>query len=734
MIIECSESFLSLFGFESTEWNELIGTNGFNLLIEYNSEKFKQYFEELLEKGFLNDKEGIFTRKDGSQFVGSVNLSMVNDASKKPLYIIGIIRDITHQKEIEKTSLEKEKLLQQSEERSRMIIDSIVHIILEVDIKGNVLYISPQVYQILGYHPEKLFGKDGYDLLHPEDKDRVLKVIENAVTFNKQINIEFRLRHKNGHYLPMLLYANIKEINGELRIIGSLIDLTDKKDNEMKLRVSEEKYRRLYETAQVGFWTSRIEDDEIINANDKMASIVGLTRAEDITETRLTDYIKEEQVKKLHDLLQEFGIVSNFEARLANPSGIKKTISITARLFKDINYGYVIEGFMIEITYLKKTKDALKQSQEMFQLVLNNIPQFIFWKDINSCYLGCNENFARVAGVRNPEDIVGKTDKDLVWQEEEVDFIHETDALVIESNCAEFHIMEQQLQADGKHAWLDTNKIPLHDTEGNVVGLLGTFEDITERINGEIAIKKSEAKYREAFQNANLLKDLFSHDINNILQSIQTANEIYDLEVKKNNYKKLNEISDIIKMQINRGAKLVNNIRKLSLLENSEIPLEPISVFDVLDDSIERIKSMFPHKKIIFQKKSVSNELKCHANEFLHEIFDNILLNAIIYNDKKIIKIKINITRETRNEKKFIIISIRDNGIGIEDIRKETIFQRIYNKDKTISGVGLGLSLVKKIVESYEGEIWIEDVLQGDPSKGSKFIILIPEALITMKF
>ena len=187
-------------------------------------------------------------------------------------------------------------------------------------------------------------------------------------------------------------------------------------------------------------------------------------------------------------------------------------------------------------------------------------------------------------------------------------------------------------------------------------------------------------------------------------------------------------------MQINRGAKLVNNVRKLSLLDNEEIVLEPVNVLDVLNNAVESVKNLFPNKKIVIQKKLSSNNLKVQANEFLHDIYDNILINAVMYNDKKIVKIKINIFKETYKEQNYIRISIKDNGIGIEDVRKETIFQRIYNKDKTISGVGLGLSLVKKIVEIYSGKIWIEDILQGDPSKGSNFIILIPEALITMKF
>ena len=134
-----------------------------------------------------------------------------------------------------------------------------------------------------------------------------------------------------------------------------------------------------------------------------------------------------------------------------------------------------------DISDRKQTEKAMIEKEELLQLVLDNIPHYIFWKDRNSVYLGCNRNFAIIAGLNNPLEIVGKTDYDLPWTKEESDFFREGDARVMETDTAEYHIIEPLLQADGTQVWLNTNKMPLHDAEGNVVGILGTFEDITER-------------------------------------------------------------------------------------------------------------------------------------------------------------------------------------------------------------------------------------------------------------
>lgn len=141
-------------------------------------------------------------------------------------------------------------------------------------------------------------------------------------------------------------------------------------------------------------------------------------------------------------------------------------------------------------TERKLAQAALQESQQMLRLVMDNIPQLIFWKDRNSVYLGCNSNFARVAGVNSPEQIVGKTDYDLPWKKEESDWFRKCDSRVMETNTPEYRITETQLQADGKESWVETNKIPLHDAAGNVVGILGTYEDITVRKQVELALQK----------------------------------------------------------------------------------------------------------------------------------------------------------------------------------------------------------------------------------------------------
>ncbi|WP_299493306.1 PAS domain-containing protein [Acaryochloris sp. IP29b_bin.137] len=129
---------------------------------------------------------------------------------------------------------------------------------------------------------------------------------------------------------------------------------------------------------------------------------------------------------------------------------------------------------------LQRTQTDLQKSQQLLQLILDTIPQAIFWKDRESTYLGCNMAFAEDAGLSDPNDIVGLTDYDLPWSQAEADWYRQCDRKVMTHNAPESRIVESQIQADGRQAWLETSKLPLFNSQQDVVGILGLYEDITE--------------------------------------------------------------------------------------------------------------------------------------------------------------------------------------------------------------------------------------------------------------
>ena len=157
-----------------------------------------------------------------------------------------------------------------------------------------------------------------------------------------------------------------------------------------------------------------------------------------------------------------------------------------------------------EAFYRHKLQYKLIKSKNFLQLVVDSIPQIIFWKDCNSVFLGCNQKLADIWGLSSAEEIAGKTDDDVSSPKEKSIWYRESDKRVIESGVPELHIVEKKQQADGNEKWLDTNKIPLLDEENNVVGVLATIEDITERKQVEEALRQKEEFLRTIYDGVEL--------------------------------------------------------------------------------------------------------------------------------------------------------------------------------------------------------------------------------------
>ncbi|MFX0040995.1 MAG: ATP-binding protein [Promethearchaeota archaeon] len=254
-----------------------------------------------------------------------------------------------------------------------------------------------------------------------------------------------------------------------------------------------------------------------------------------------------------------------------------------------------------------------------------------------------------------------------------------------------------------------------------------TLIDITENKIAEEKLKESEKKYRKAFYQANLYRDIFAHDINNILQNISSSVELSSLYL--NNPEKLHtikELYEIVDEQVNRSKKLISNVRKITEIDESEIHVEKIDVNQILNKAIEFLESSFQNRNIDIKFNSPTKRTYVYANNLLLDVFENILINAVRYNDKSNIEIIIDISKEQKEDKNYIKMEFKDNGIGISDYRKTSIFERGSRKSPKSRGMGLGLSLVKKIIDIYQGDILVEDRVKGDYKQGSNFIILIP--------
>jgi PAS domain S-box-containing protein len=174
-------------------------------------------------------------------------------------------------------------------------------------------------------------------------------------------------------------------------------------------------------------------------------------------------------------------------------------IYLSTSIVRDENRNPIyLVGIARDITEERRVQEEFHRSRQMLQLILDNIPQRVFWKDRNLRFFGCNKSFAVDAGLSDPRDIIGKNDFEMPWSGAAQAY-REDDQRVMDTGMAQLRFEEPQLKPDGAVSWLRTSKVPLRDREGKVIGILGTYEDITVQKQAEQALRASEEKYRKFF-------------------------------------------------------------------------------------------------------------------------------------------------------------------------------------------------------------------------------------------
>ncbi len=186
------------------------------------------------------------------------------------------------------------------------------------------------------------------------------------------------------------------------------------------------------------------------------------------------------------------------ESRAVTPSGRRIDVEIKLSIPDESDPYHCMLVNVVDITERKRADEELHRSQQLLQLVLDHIPQRVFWKDRNLRYMGCNAHFAADVGLRGPEEIAGMDDFEMSWGEN-AELYRRDDAAVIETGTPKLGYEEPQRRMDGSLQWLRTNKVPLRDRDGKVFGVLGTYSDITEHKKAEETLRESEGHYKELF-------------------------------------------------------------------------------------------------------------------------------------------------------------------------------------------------------------------------------------------
>ncbi len=315
---------------------------------------------------------------------------------------------------------------------------------------------------------------------------------------------ELQLQRLDGSIIDTLLTATIipDDSGKPLKIIASGIDITEERKTEAALADKTMLLDSiLHSASDVAIATTDL-DLRITYYNPMAEEFFGYKQEEVIGQTVMDMHMKEkvdpERLERAIETVRRTGEYC-YSITQETENGPRYLDSRVSGIF---NSDADLVGFSLfsrDVTERECNQEALRASEEMLDLVIDNIPQSVFWKDRDSVFLGCNRSLADTLGLDDPKEIRGKTDYDLCVTKEEADSYREIDRRIMEADQPEMHIIEHLHDTDGTDRWLDTSKTPLHDASGEVMGILATFEDITERRRAEEALQRSESELRTLF-------------------------------------------------------------------------------------------------------------------------------------------------------------------------------------------------------------------------------------------
>ncbi len=590
---------------------------------------------------------------------------------------------------------------------------------------GVFKYVNPKFTEIFGFTVEELLDKKGpKDLTYPKDFAIVEKNILNRIKGDvRSVNYEFRGLTKDKKIIFIEVFGSYVTYNGMPAILGTLLDITERKNSIDKIKNSEKKFKDLaemlpqmiFEIDSLGF---------ITYANNNALEMTGYSGEELKKGLSAIEIIVPSEREKANKDISEIltgKTLYNKEYNILKKNGFTFPAEISASPIQSEEGIVGLRGFIIDKTENKKSQDQLR----ILSRAVHQSPVSIIITDIEGSIEYINPKFQEVTGY-SIEEIIGKNPRILsskLKPASEYEILWNT---IKAGNdwTGEFHNKKK----NGELYWASALISPVKDSDGNITHFLGLQEDITERKKNELELRIAKEKAEEM----NRLKSVFlanmSHELRTPMIGILGYAETLYGEL---NDPALKEMAFTLLKSGNRLKETLNLILDLSRIEANKIDIN-LAILDIpqiLKETVKLFQIAAIEKNLKLKLKVGNKNITSKLDKRMFvQIVENLINNAIKYTNRG--NVTITARRKIENEKELSQIEIEDTGIGIPAENIEMIFEPFRQASegyaRSFEGTGLGLTVTKKFVELLDGEISVTSKL----GVGSKFIVKFPSAVV----
>ena len=583
------------------------------------------------------------------------------------------------------------------------IINSFSDMVTIIDPNGTIVYVSPAVRNILGYDPEDLRGEDGFQYQPQETAETVEDAIQYVIEHpdeSRTVQTRFRSADESWVWIESTIQNRLDDELIEGLLVNSR-DISERKEREEQL----ETYRLLFEnTNDCIVQIEGMDGNSMVrDVNEAFEAKFGYDR-EDLVGESIDDFIVpdgfEDEAQRLNQRVVEEDYLEAEVTRIAD-DGLRDFLLRSACY--EGNAGFIL---YMDITKRKEREQQLKWQKEKYQNLFQESRDALMLLDREGFY-DCNEETLVLFGLASVEEFSNYTSWELS-PETQPDGTNSKQAAqthverAFEEGEAYFEWTHKRSNGTEFPAEVKLSRFQVEDEPA----LLALVRDITER-------KEYERELEEQRDNLELLNQVFRHDIRNNLQVIRGRADLLKEHVNKSGEEHL----DPVQKSTENAIELTKTARNLAeTMLSTEADLEPVRLDENFSPVIENAREEFDDA-VITTDDQIPNDM-VPGNELLDAVFRNLVQNAVVHNDKETPEIQLSATVDDET----LTVAVSDNGPGVPDDQKEEIFGK-GEKGLDSPGTGIGLYLVRTLVDRYGGDVWVED---NDP-EGSVFMIELPK-------
>ncbi len=630
----------------------------------------------------------------------------LRDARGRISGYIGINIDITERKQAEEN-------LRESQQSYRRLIETCPNSIGFIDLEGKLALCNQQTATLYGYEsPKDLIGKFAFEFIAPQDRDAARASLEQALAGREIHDVEYEMLKRDGTpFYARISGSLVTDAAGQpLGIIAITQDISEHRRAEQALRESEERYRSTIDALNA---LIHVVDRELrfVLFNQKMReTLQQLGISKDPIGQHLFEIFTflPDKVRQEYEKVFETGQMQTTQE--ATQIGQQERWSETRKIpiFDSTGTPFRVITIVHDITEHKQAEQAVRESELKFRSLVDQAAEMLYLHDLDGNILDVNQAAVTHTGYTKSELLQLKTsdiDPDYVEREDQGRFWDNLTA-------------DEPLIFEARHQRKDGSIFPVEVTLGKVelgddTYLLALVSDITERKRAEEKLQQYAADLERSNQELEQVATIISHDLREPLRMVtghlRLLAQDYSDRLDTTGQESINyAIDGAIRMQA-----MIQDLLTYARVGTRDRSLQPVDCEVSLEQALMNLQVAIQESNAEISHDPLPTVMVDDVE--MTQLFQNLISNAIKFRGEPPPQVNVS----AKQEEQEWLFSVRDNGIGIDPVQSERIFQvfqRLHTKEE-YPGTGMGLAICKKIVERHGGRIWVE----SEPEQGSTF-------------